>query len=72
VYPDADLAKAKLASGEWWLCDEPAEEVSLTCFLAPDWMGIDDMGLGQNKWVCTDMLKAETKHSSKTYSDDSY
>jgi len=70
AYSDAALAKKKIDSGEWWLCGEPAEDVTLTCFLAPDWMN-----LGEDKWVCTDALKAEAKHrngTSKNYGEDSY
>ena len=30
------------------------------------------MGLGDNKWICTDSLKDETKGASVSYSENSY
>ena len=52
---------------QWYDCSEPADDPMITCFLAPEWMG-----LGSDRWVCSDALKSDDKRAGSDYSDDSY
>ena len=46
--------------------DSPSEDPTVTCFLAPDWMG-------SNQWVCSNTNFHDSSSSKrKTYQDDSY
>jgi hypothetical protein len=60
------FGKRPTASQQWYECKEPTEDPSVTCFLAPEWMGLPD-----GKWLCSDALKSEDKLTG-TYPEDSY
>eukprot|EP00967_Tisochrysis_lutea_P061482 scaffold78806_cov35-Tisochrysis_lutea.AAC.1 len=44
------IALEKYKQGTWYACSGPADDVELTCFLAPSWMG-----LPEGQWVCSDI-----------------
>ncbi|KAL1496194.1 hypothetical protein AB1Y20_014810 [Prymnesium parvum] len=53
-------------SEQWYECAAPADDPSMTCFMAPEWMN-----LGPEKWLCTDALKSDEKLRT-SYGEDSY
>jgi len=58
----------RASDGQWYECEEPAEDPLITCFLAPEWMGLDE-----NRYLCSDALKSDEKVSrASSYGDDSY
>lgn len=48
--PFRTIALDKYKSGKWYACTGPADDMELTCFLAPKWMG-----LPEGQWVCSDI-----------------
>lgn len=48
--PFRSIALDKYKSGKWYACTGPADDMELTCFLAPRWMG-----LPEGQWVCSDV-----------------
>ena len=55
------------AGSQWYECQEPAEDPLMTCFLAPEWMGLEP-----GVWLCSDGLKSDDKLGRSTYGEDSY
>ena len=56
-----------IGSQSWYECNSPADDPVITCFLAPEWMG-----LSEDAWLCSDSLKSEDKLDRNSYFEDSY
>lgn len=50
----------------WYACTSPSEDPTMTCFMAPAWMGFEE-----EKWVCVSGLVSELL-AAPTFSEDSY
>jgi len=61
--PFRNIARKKYSSGTWYACTGPADDMELTCFIAPTWMGLPD-----GQWVCSDVPIDQTDVSA----DDGY
>jgi hypothetical protein len=53
--------------GDWYACTGPADDLEVTCFLAPNWMGLPD-----GQWICSTDHAVGHAEQEDLSADDSY
>jgi len=61
------FGRGAAGDGDWYACTEPADDLELTCFLAPGWMG-----LPEGQWVCSSVHAVGHPEQEDLSADDGY